>query len=473
MRRYFHLLIALFAISFLPSIIASAQDTDGKTVSLVVSGEGTTKDEATKNALRSAIEQAFGTFVSANTDVLNDELVKDEIVTVTSGNVQSYKEISYLDKGDTKEVSLQTVVSIGKLVSYAQNKGMTTELAGATFAMNKKIYQLNKENEKKAMDHLMTQLTELADKGLFDYQIEVGDPVVASAPRNPYDRDVPDMSKYNQIEIIVKAVPNAQADLFRELVYNTVSSLKLPKEELEEVKSKNMEFHSLLFLQVNSNKKYASFGLDIETINLRNNYIDYIKDIRNLVNESSANFVLSDNLKNCFRFNCIFNEQLCIGERGAYDVFSESKNSNESNPIHFAFASDSHSHGRSNGHEMINISNFSDPKYYHSPATLSVVAEDEGKARYMPIACTFVELNQTIDLDSDQTSRLYDMMLLPGISSSNYRFIAFYSDTEMDSLSKIIVTASPNGISDLITYDSAVDKFRNKFEIIAVSNFKE
>ena len=70
----------------------SAQSVDD--VTLVVSGDGTTKEEATHVALRSAVEQAYGVFVSANTEIMNDELVKDEIATVTSGNVKSYKELN-------------------------------------------------------------------------------------------------------------------------------------------------------------------------------------------------------------------------------------------------------------------------------------------------------------------------------------------------------------------------------------------
>ena len=60
-----------------------------KEVTLVVTGEGATKEEASSNALRSAVEQAFGVFVSANTEILNDEIVKDEIATISSGNVIS------------------------------------------------------------------------------------------------------------------------------------------------------------------------------------------------------------------------------------------------------------------------------------------------------------------------------------------------------------------------------------------------
>lgn len=79
-------------IAFLLSSQAFAQENG--TVTLVVTGQGITKDEAKQNALRSAIEQAFGTFVSSKTEILNDELVKDEIISVANGNIQKYEIIS-------------------------------------------------------------------------------------------------------------------------------------------------------------------------------------------------------------------------------------------------------------------------------------------------------------------------------------------------------------------------------------------
>lgn len=67
---------------------------DDKTVTLVVNGHGKTQDEARQNALRSAIEQAFGAFISSKTEILNDKLIKDEIVSVTNGNIQNYEVIN-------------------------------------------------------------------------------------------------------------------------------------------------------------------------------------------------------------------------------------------------------------------------------------------------------------------------------------------------------------------------------------------
>ena len=87
-------------------------------IMIVVSADGATKEEATKVALRSAIEQAYGTFVSANTTILNDELVKDEIVTISNGNIKNYKEMSsFVLPNGKQSVTLQATVCISKLIS--------------------------------------------------------------------------------------------------------------------------------------------------------------------------------------------------------------------------------------------------------------------------------------------------------------------------------------------------------------------
>lgn len=153
------------------------QNSESKTVTLVVSGEGVTKEEATSAALRSAIEQAFGTFVSANTRVVNDEIVKDEIVTISNGNILNYNEISTLTSADgSKTVTVQATVSVGNLIKYANNKGMQTELSGATFLMNKRMEELYTKNEKKVFQNMLEQYTRILPV-MFDLKIATGEPV--------------------------------------------------------------------------------------------------------------------------------------------------------------------------------------------------------------------------------------------------------------------------------------------------------
>ena len=111
-------------------------------ISLTVSSDGATKDDALKNALRTAIEQAYGAFVSANTTILNDELVKDEIVTVSNGSIKDYKEVSSFEKPDGSGymITVNATVSLPHLITYAKNHGSECEFAGNTFGMELKLF---------------------------------------------------------------------------------------------------------------------------------------------------------------------------------------------------------------------------------------------------------------------------------------------------------------------------------------------
>ena len=122
MRRF----VTMVLLACLAFLQMNAEILSNDEVTLVVSADGTSKDEAVKLALRSAIEQTYGAFVSSNTVLLNDELVKDEIVTVSSGNVKEYKELTSnkLPNGRTY-VTLQATVSISialnqNIIQHAQ-----------------------------------------------------------------------------------------------------------------------------------------------------------------------------------------------------------------------------------------------------------------------------------------------------------------------------------------------------------------
>ncbi|WP_290072523.1 hypothetical protein [Paramuribaculum intestinale] len=144
-------------------------------IQMVVFGEGVTTDEAVKNALLSAIEQNYGTFVSSNTSFINDEIVKDEIATVSSGNIRSYKILNESINGNTCRVTLEAIVSLGKLASFVQSKGGSAELAGAQFAMNVKIEKAKLENMMMAIEHLKLEVAEMF-KNCYDYTIKVSEP---------------------------------------------------------------------------------------------------------------------------------------------------------------------------------------------------------------------------------------------------------------------------------------------------------
>tara|TARA_B100001939_G_scaffold168013_1_gene144887 strand:- start:1935 stop:2231 length:297 start_codon:yes stop_codon:yes gene_type:complete len=70
----------------------TAQNND--IIKITTSGSGFTKGAAIQEALRSALEQSYGSFVSSKTNIKNDELINDEIVSITNGDIHKYEIIS-------------------------------------------------------------------------------------------------------------------------------------------------------------------------------------------------------------------------------------------------------------------------------------------------------------------------------------------------------------------------------------------
>lgn len=221
MRKIISIIILLYL-----GIALKAQNNE---ITLMVNGDGQTKEAATASALRSAIEQAFGTFVSANTTILNDELVKDEIATVTSGNIKSYKEVLYIHNPDgTHSVTVSATVSIGNLISYAQSHGSSAEFAGQTFVMNIKMMELNKKNEALALQNMLKQLEKLQND-IFDFELTVDDPFLQA-------------NSEWRVPMTVKIKPNANFSIFTDIITKTFSSLSLSAEEIETYNKTNLPY---------------------------------------------------------------------------------------------------------------------------------------------------------------------------------------------------------------------------------------
>ena len=239
MKRFFTIVQCVYLMLFLCSVTMASPDKkkkvsdkdDGETITLVTSGTGNSKEEATKNALRSALEQTYGAFVSSNSQVVNDELVRDEIVSISAGNIISYEELSFIDS-EPKQVTVKAVVSITKLQNYAQNKGMAAELAGNTFAMNMKIDELNQQNEKKALEHL-AELIQMNSSQIFDYRLVVGNPQKYE-PKGPAEAALMRKNGVTPnivVPVTLRIIASKNTIAFYDMVHNTLSSFAISKKE--------------------------------------------------------------------------------------------------------------------------------------------------------------------------------------------------------------------------------------------------
>ena len=240
-----------FIIAFvLLSIYTNAQDAD-KTVSITVSGSGKTQDEAKQSALRSAIEQAFGAFISSKTEILNDQVVADQMASVSSGNIQSFSILneSQLPNGSWG-ITLRAVVSLNKLTSFVQSKGIAIEIKGGLFALNIEQQLLNEQGEIKTIAELFGILHETMQTS-FDYVIKNGDPKSLDAE-----------SKNWAIPLTVTASANKNMDFCSNYLIKTLSAISLTSAEVESYK----ELNKLVFsVTVSYQGQYKNFFFRKET----------------------------------------------------------------------------------------------------------------------------------------------------------------------------------------------------------------
>jgi len=211
-------IVLLLGIITLLANVSFAQE--DKTVTLTVSGQGKTQDEAKQNALRSAIEQAFGTFISSNTEILNDELVKDEIISISNGNIQSFDVLSevQLHNGEWSN-TLKATVSVTKLTSFCESKGVQSEFKGSLFAFNVNQQILNEKNEIKAIENVSQVIRNMADDS-FDYSITVSDPISLDASNSKW-----------RIPMYISVYKNSNFDNIPKILYSTLKGISLSLEE--------------------------------------------------------------------------------------------------------------------------------------------------------------------------------------------------------------------------------------------------
>jgi len=185
----------IFLVSFVGVIFFQAHTQTSDIVTIKTLGQGKTVQDATTQALREAISQAYGVFISANTTIVNDSLLKDEIVSLTTGNIQKYSILSQTEvPGIGYSVFVNADVSLSKLSSFAQSKGSEATFDGGGFAMNIKLQKLNEQAELKALSNLLQQ-TWFYIQNSISFNLSVGEPKLSNQTTETYSLSVQVKSK--------------------------------------------------------------------------------------------------------------------------------------------------------------------------------------------------------------------------------------------------------------------------------------
>ena len=219
--------------------------TENKDVTITASGSGATQEAAKQSALRSAIEQAYGAFISTKTEMLNDQVVADEMASVSAGNIKSYEILNEAQRPDGRwGVTLKATVSIDKLTSFVEAKGISIEVKGGMFALNIKQQLLNEQGEINAIMDMIGLIHEPMQTA-FDYTMKSSEPKSLDAE-----------SKNWEIPLLVTATCNKNIDFCANYFKKTIAALSLSPSEVETYKSLNKQVFPLSLKYQNQTLTY-------------------------------------------------------------------------------------------------------------------------------------------------------------------------------------------------------------------------
>jgi len=266
--------------------------TGSKDVFITSSGSGKTLEEAKQAALRSATEQAFGAFISSKTEMFNDQIVADQMSSVSSGNIKSYEVLNESQLPDMRwGITLKTIVSIDKLTSFVQARGINIEVQGGLFAMNIKQQLLNEQGEINAITDMIGLLHESFQIS-FDYTIKSSDPKSLDAESKNWE--IP-------LEIISKC--NKNIDFCANYLTKTLSAISLKLDEIETYKSLNKQVYTVTINHNgNSEKIYLRKQSSIDAINsMTQNWEFYVRNF--VVNSGENQFIGKGQVSNFHKFS--------------------------------------------------------------------------------------------------------------------------------------------------------------------------
>lgn len=147
---------------------------------IVTTGYGENKEEALKNAFKSAVERYVGVLVDADTVVKNNKVIKDEILTASNGYIQSYDEISTKKSGDLIEVEIKALVKYQEVFDKVKSLDIATSAINNTKDIYAKVISKRVAKEdaekilKKSIEDLMSSksIREILVLGITDVNVD-------------------------------------------------------------------------------------------------------------------------------------------------------------------------------------------------------------------------------------------------------------------------------------------------------------
>lgn len=166
--------LSLFAQSDDDIIALEALEGEKK---IVADGYGATPEDALKAALQNAVEQAAGAYVSSMTEIENDEIVKEEVLSLSHGFIKEHRKLSESNFGDEYKVVVAAIIVEKQMIKSLEASGVKVQYQTSGLVSDLKAWDKMKEDEYK-MAKALFDVHQMKNYGIiWNYQLHMEEPM--------------------------------------------------------------------------------------------------------------------------------------------------------------------------------------------------------------------------------------------------------------------------------------------------------
>jgi len=195
---------------------------------VVAEGVGLTPDEALKDAFRNAVRQVVGSYVNTESQIKDDQIITDDVLTYSDGFIEHYEEVESRTKEGMCHTTIRAMVERQDVLSCLRSANVAVESVDGKGLFAMAVTTLESE---RAAERMLQRIFK-------EYPSTVLDVVVVSAPRIidksdqeakvSYDIRVSiDRSKYDQL--FRRVIPLMERSSVRHGTYNNIGEPRSPE----------------------------------------------------------------------------------------------------------------------------------------------------------------------------------------------------------------------------------------------------
>ena len=142
---------------------------------VIADGYGFSPDDALQKALQNAVEQAAGAYVSSVTEIIDDEIVRDELLSLSHGFIKEHRKLSESKFDDEYKVVVAAVIVEKQMIKSLEASGVKVTYRTSGMVSDLMAWDKMKEDEYQ-MAKALFDVHEMKNYGIiWDYRLYMGD----------------------------------------------------------------------------------------------------------------------------------------------------------------------------------------------------------------------------------------------------------------------------------------------------------